>query len=433
MQSPKYSVVIPTYNNCEKYLKPCIESIIKYTDLEDIELIISYNGCTDETKYYINYLIHWFDIRGLGHRLKFCGKEAPSGYAKATNDGIKMASAEKIILLNNDTVLLEQRKSYWLDLLNAPFDVNSRCGISCVIKGRSEPANHDFAIFFCVMVSREVFDNIGLLNEEYGVGGGEDTEFCIEAERAGFEVCEVLDKHWEGIQYTGGFPIYHKGEGTMHDPELVQGWDDIFLKNSLKLAKKYNREWYRWRLSNYWERAVFLKGDEVFPREVTRYTWANQNIVGKKILEIGCSDGYGIQFFPKDIEYTGVDYDPIIVEVAKDQDWGYNAQFFSSDINKFDLQQYDTIIAFEVIEHIANGLEVVERLKKHCKRLMITVPMNEPPGFWGPHHLLHGLNESHFPDAEYRYINNAGDISETPDPITDANPCNLLLCKWANE
>ena len=196
--------------------------------------------------------------------------------------------------------------------------------------------------------------------------------------------------------------------------------------------KKYNFDWYRWRLSNYWERAVFLKGDVVYPREVTRYQWANKNLVGKKILEIGCSNGYGTQFFPQDIEYTGVDYDPIIVDVAKEQGWGDNYKFFNADINQFELDQYDTIVAFEVIEHIDNGLEVVERLKKHCKRLLVTVPMNEPVGFWGPHHKLHGLNESHFPGFEFNYINEAGEIKETADPITETNTLNLLIAKWSN-
>ena len=52
----KYSIVIPTYNNCEKYLKPCIDSIIKYTNMENVELIVSANGCTDNTKAYLDYL-----------------------------------------------------------------------------------------------------------------------------------------------------------------------------------------------------------------------------------------------------------------------------------------------------------------------------------------------------------------------------------------
>ena len=422
----KYSIVIPTYNHCEKYLKPCIDSIIKYTDMNQVELVVSANGCTDNTQAYLNYL-----HSAIPH-LRVVWNDKAQGYSKATNEGIIVSAGEYIILLNNDTVFLEQDKNYWLRLFDKPFENYPNCGISCIIKGASEPAGRDFAVFFCVMVHRKVFDRIGLLNEEYGVGGGEDTEFCIEAENAGFEIIEVLNKEWEGIQYTGGFPIYHKGEGTMHDPELVNDYNSIFLRNSLKLAKKYNFDWYRWRLSNYWERAVFLKGDGVFPREVTRYNYANENLLGNKILEIGCSSGYGIQFFPQDIDYTGVDYDPIIVEVAAEQGWNANAKFVNADINKFPMEQYDTIVAFEVIEHLDNGLEVVEMLKKHCKRLLITVPMNEPFGFWGPHHKLHGLNESHFPGFKFHYINEQGQISDKPQQITETNPCNLMICRWDN-
>lgn len=431
----KYSIVIPTYNNCTKYLKPCIDSIFKYTDMTDVELVISANGCTDETEWYLQSLQNKFASIGFEKHLKTIWNDKPLGYAGATNAGIKAATGQRIILLNNDTVLLEQPKSSWLQLFETKFQENPKCGISCVIKGPSEPAGRDFAIFFCVMVDRKVFDAIGLLNEEYGIGGGEDTEFCIEAEKAGFEIVEALEKVWQENQYTGWFPIYHKGEGTMHDTNLVKNYENVFLRNSLKLAKKYNFDWYRWRLSNYWERAVFLKHDPVFPREITRYKWAAQNLIGKKVFELGCSSGYGVQFFPNDIDYTGLDYDPIIVEVAAEQKWsdyGYKVNFVNADINKFELEQYDSIVAFEVIEHLDNGLDVVERLKKHCKRLMITVPMNEPPGFWGPHHKLHGLNESHFPGFEFNYINEAGEISAVAHPITEQNRLNLMICRWTN-
>jgi hypothetical protein len=89
-------------------------------------------------------------------------------------------------------------------------------------------------------------------------------------------------------------------------------------------------------------------------------------------------------------------------------------------------------VAFEVIEHMDNGLEFVDMLKRHCKRLLITVPLNEPVGFWGPHHKLHGLNESHFPGFEFNYINEAGEISETAEPITETNKLNLLIARWTN-
>lgn len=429
----KYSVVIPTLNHCDDLLKPCIEAIFKYTNMDDVELLISANGCTDNTYWYLTALKNQFESLGMGHHFKIIWNDTPLGYSGANNAAIKEATCDKIILLNNDAFLLEQNKNQWLDLLNAPFEADPVCGISCVIKSASEPAGHDFAVFFCVMIHRKVFDKIGLLNTEYGVGGGEDTEFCIEAEKAGFKVIQCMEKQWQDGIYVGGFPIYHKGEATMHDAMLVPQWDNIFLRNSLKLAKKYNFDWYRWRLSNYWERAVFLKGDVVYPREVTRYQWAARNLVGKKVLEIGCSSGYGAQFLPIDTDYTGVDYDPIIIEVAAEQQWLPNAKFIHADINKFEFEFYDTIIAFEVIEHLDNGLEVLQKLKRHCKNLLFTVPMNEPVGFWGPHHKLHNLNESHFPGFAFEYINEAGAIKASPDPIGESNQLNLLIGRWQSE
>lgn len=428
----KYSVVIPTYNHCDDLLKPCIESIFKYSNVTDVELIISANGCKDNTFAYLATLKEKYNLLGIGDNLKIVWDNDPLGYSRACNAGINVATTDLIVLLNNDTVLLEQEKNRWLKQLESVFIGNDKAGISCLIKSESEPAGHDFAIFFCVMIHRRVFDAIGVLSLDYGAGGGEDTEFSIECERAGFQVLECVSKEWNSAagMYSGDFPIYHKGEGTVHDKNLVPEWDDIFLTNSLTLAKKYNPHWYQWRLSNYWERAVFFKGDEIAPREVTRYSWAAQNILGTKVFELGCSSGYGLQFLPENIEYTGLDYDKRIIPVARDQQWRDNATFVHGDINTYELGQYDTIIAFEVIEHLDNGLEIVEKLKKHCKRLMITVPMLETPGLWGPHHKLHNLDESFFPGFKFKFIAPDGSLRDTPHNRGDKENINLMLCIW---
>ena len=204
----------------------------------------------------------------------------------------------------------------------------------------------------------------------------------------------------------------------------------MLLINELNFAKQHNPEYYRWKLTNNYERAVFLKNDPVLPREASRYIWANRNLRGKKILEIGCSTGFGTQFLPNDIEYLGLDYDPIIIDVAHDQNWGDNVKFSCTDINQMELAKFDTIIAFEVIEHLDNGLELVERLKQHTKRLLITVPWNEPPGFWGEHHKLHGLNETNFPGFEFNYIDQHGRISDLPVAISQDNHFNLMIARF---
>lgn len=417
----KYSIVIPTYNNCEKYLKPCIDSIMKYSKLEDIELIVSANGCTDNTKRYLDYVISAFEYYGYGHNFKYVIRPEPSGYARATNDGIKIATCDKIVLLNNDTVLLEQRQNQWLEMLAADGD------ISGPIVQFSPEANHMFCVFFCVMIDRKVFDKIGLLNEEYGVGTGEDVEFCIEAMRAGFRMVEAAPKQLDNpTMYSGGFPIYHVGEGTVHDPDLVQDFNSVFARNGRKLARKYNPTGYKWSLMNNFERYMAIKGEEVHPREKARYIWASSRAVGKTLLEVGCSNGYGSQFFDKSIDYLGIDYDEAIIEVAKEEGWGPNCGFICSDINTHPLGQYDTIVAMEVIEHIDTGKEIAQKLKKHCKRLLITVPYMEEPGFWGEHHRLHRLNETDFPGFAYQFMGENGEIANKPHE----GIMNLMLCEY---
>ena len=406
----KYSIVIPTYNNCEKYLKPCIDSIIKHTDMENVELIVSANGCTDNTKAYLGYL------KTAIPNLEVVWNYNAVGFAKAVNAGILLAETERIVLLNNDTVILDNN---WLEKLDAGGD------ISTVWTQWSDITQQRFGVFFCVMIYTDVFQRIGLLNEEYEIGGCEDIEFCYKARWNGIKI----HANWD----DGSFPIYHKAEGTVHDPELVSDWSNVFLLNELKLAKKYNTEWYKWRLSNNYERAVFLKGDEVFPRETQRYEFAGKNVLPGSVLEIGCSTGYGYQFL-QSLAYIGLDYDPIIVDVAKEQQWSDNATFYQADINTYELGQYTNIIAFEVIEHLDNGLEIVEKLKQHCKRLLITVPHNEPKGFWGEHHKLHGLTEKDFPGFTFSYISHDGTISDRMQAVNAANnPSNLMICRWGNE
>ena len=290
----RFSVVIPTFNHCDDLLKPCIDSILRYTDLDQIELIVSVNGSTDRTMQYLSEVDRIFEEAGFSQNFKVVHSFRPLGFSKATNAGIRQATAEKVILLNNDTILLEQPKNQWLDMLDGPFS-DPDCGVSCIIKIHSEPAGRDFAVFFCVAVHRKVFNAIGLLNEEYGVGGGEDTEFCIEAEKAGFKVLEVFEKVWGGTSFTGNFPIYHKGEGTVHDPNCVPDWQKIFAANSYRLALKYNPKWIEdlakqslsWLCENGKE-AIELY-DEVITHNIYQVTC--ENLQGRDVIDIGANMG----------------------------------------------------------------------------------------------------------------------------------------------
>jgi len=240
----KYSIVIPTYNHCDDLLKPCVESILKYSSVTDIELVISANGCTDNTKQYLEELDEYFTKLNLKDNFKYAWNDQPLGYPKATNEGIKLTTCDKVVLLNNDCILLDQSNNLWLSVLEDQFTKNEKCGISCVVKEFSTVLMRQFAIFFCVMIDRKVFNKIGLLNEDYGIGSCEDMEFCVLAEDNGFTIEECVSKTPNPNKfYTGNYPIYHLAEGTVHDQSLVQNWSSNFLKNSFRVALKHNQYW----------------------------------------------------------------------------------------------------------------------------------------------------------------------------------------------
>jgi FkbM family methyltransferase len=228
----KISIVIPTYNHCDDLLKPCIDSIIKYTDLSDIEVIISANGCKDNTKEY---------VESLGEPFKLVWNEEAIGYSRATNAGIEVSKGDYVLLLNNDIILLEQQKNTWIDMLLEPFK-DSSVGLTGPLKLYSEPANHEFIVFFCCLIKIEVFDKIGLLDTAFGVGAGEDTDFCIKAENVGYKMIQVPvgeQSVLSGEFWISSYPLYHKGEGTVHDPNCVTGWSEIFEHNARILEGRY--------------------------------------------------------------------------------------------------------------------------------------------------------------------------------------------------
>ena len=294
----KYSIIIPTYNHCDDLLKPCLDSIFKYTAMNEVELIVSANGCKDNTSQYLEDLRCRFRDIGFEKNFIVIWNDAPIGYSRANNEGIKVASGQKLLLLNNDITLLPQNKNDWINILEEQFTLNSDCGISCVLKRFSECANRHFAVFFCVMVDRKVFNTIGLLNEEYGKGGGEDTEFCIEAEKAGFTVVQAGPQVWsDEIQlYVGQYPIYHRGEGTVFDSTLVPDWQEVYYNNSVRLARKYNPTWEGLPKNDYKYDLAFLKNnidnfyDEVVVGDEYQIT-TNEQMKGRNVLDIGANIG----------------------------------------------------------------------------------------------------------------------------------------------
>lgn len=200
----KLSIVIPTYNRRDLVFK-CLTSIYANTDLSNVEIIVVSNGCGDRTVEHLQYhmpgvhILHWHQ---------------PLGYPKAVNMGMSAATGDYVVLLNNDTELFGKD---WVEQLLKPFSTNPKTGITGLIKRYQ--GGKPWVLFFCAAIKREVINKIGLLDETFTPGCGEDIDYCIRAFNAGYDIVQVPEIELNNIagtnQMAGPFPINHIGGATV--------------------------------------------------------------------------------------------------------------------------------------------------------------------------------------------------------------------------
>jgi hypothetical protein len=128
------------------------------------------------------------------------------GFVKAVNLGMRLSIAPHVVILNNDTRVV----AGWLETLRAalvgPAGLSGpRSNENGTVSG-SRPYRStvllqpgEMLVFFCVMIKREVINKIGLLDEKFGLGLGDDDDYCHRAEAAGFR-----------LAFVGNLEIYHK-------------------------------------------------------------------------------------------------------------------------------------------------------------------------------------------------------------------------------
>jgi GT2 family glycosyltransferase len=233
MIHPLVSIVIPTYNHLD-LLKKCLDSVLAYTDLSMCEVVVVANGCADETESY---------LRSLPPPFRHVVWPEPMGYTRATNVGIAAAKGEYVVLLNNDTVLLQQRRNEWIEILLAPLRGDSRVGVTGPVKFSWDCGGIErrAIAFWCAMIHKRLFGELGDLDEIFSPGMGEDGDFCIKAEQAGYRLVQVptdgVHQFGGGVKQQQNFPIYHVGSGTFGHAD----YSDIQKRNSRILVERYGK------------------------------------------------------------------------------------------------------------------------------------------------------------------------------------------------
>ena len=108
----RFSIILPIYN-VEKYLKECVDSILKQT-FRDYEIILVDDGSTDGSPELCDKLAETYDFIRVIHK-------ANGGAADSRNVGLKSAIGNYIIFIDSDDFILSE---HFLEDVNNSFSEN---------------------------------------------------------------------------------------------------------------------------------------------------------------------------------------------------------------------------------------------------------------------------------------------------------------------
>lgn len=227
------SIIFVNWNSTD-YLLACIQSILENTQHIPFEIIVVDNASPSADADRLNRQFA---------KIKLIKSPVNLGFAGANNAGFKFSSGEYLLFLNPDTRLLSPAIAELLDrvkalpdagvvgckLLNGDLSIQTSCiqsfptilnqaldaeflrrrwpqhrmwGMHPLFSGQLLPAKVDVISGACMMIRREVFEQVGLFSEDYFMYA-EDLDLCYRAKQAGYS-----------NYYVGAAKIIHYGGGS---------------------------------------------------------------------------------------------------------------------------------------------------------------------------------------------------------------------------
>ena len=247
--SPLVSVVILNWNNAS-LTASSIRLLLEVNTYPRLEVVCVDNGSADDDVIRLREL-----TAGLPHVL-VVENASNLGFAAGMNSGVAAAHGDVVILLNNDCFIgpggIESFEAHLRDTRvglvgavtnwtgnEAKIDVNptslgaflrssiyerlSHCGESSVVRN---------VAFFCVAFRMSVWDQVGSLDDRFGIGMFEDDDYCRRIAEAGLDIRIARDTF-----------VYHIGEASFSSLREDGRYEALFASNKAAFETKWNQPW----------------------------------------------------------------------------------------------------------------------------------------------------------------------------------------------
>ncbi|HOJ70321.1 MAG TPA: glycosyltransferase family 2 protein [Syntrophorhabdaceae bacterium] len=252
----KLSVIIVSWNS-QEFLVPCLTSVFNKNPDFDFEVILIDNASTDHSI---------GSVKEVFTQVKTIENKENIGFTRANNQGIGVSKGEYILLLNPDTIIIEENlfkkwvtfmdehpeagasgcRLIYPDGVHQVGDAGYKPSLKTVInfsffisrifsqfrglfvnyKKLTHPVEVDWICGADFLVRRSILDKVGLMNEDIFMYA-DDIEWG----------CRIRDYGYK-IFYLPHFSIIHLQGGSAKKREDIGSFSNLWLKN-IRLFFKY--------------------------------------------------------------------------------------------------------------------------------------------------------------------------------------------------
>src|SRR4051794_3160478 len=248
--SPKVSVVIAALDNLA-CTRMTLESLLANSLDVALEAIVVDNGSSEKTRGYLEVLA------SRNRNVRVLRNVHNRGFAAACNQGLEEAQGDVLVLLNNDTLVPPKALAGILRHVEDPAiglvgPTTNRCGGAAQIQtsygtygemlafaaarqdglAGTAPTEIGVAEMFCAGMRREVYEQVGGLDERFELGMFEDDDYSRRVRLADHSVVCVQDVY-----------VHHFGEASLGLLAADGRYGELFHANRRRFEEKWGVTW----------------------------------------------------------------------------------------------------------------------------------------------------------------------------------------------